>query len=1072
MRNAIILLVASLLPVFSIAQTIHGVILDQKTLNPISDAHILLENTAQQVYTNKDGQYELPNNTRGKSFIISHISYKLTSRDIPLEANAIDTIYLEQASEILQKVVITESRNDLKKERLKQFKKDLFESETIAESLHKKIELLNPEAIIFEQKGDTLVAYSDQLIRFRNKYLGYDMQLYLQDYMHTDDLAACIGRVFFENINQLVKRYDRPKYEERKKYIWRDSEQAFFQGLLQSDINLNHSYYERGQDGKTVYMENADKLYERVFKTKYEDIYAFLVPYNLVIKNGDQKSEIGSNTSVILFNDQGVVVNREDYIQKGFWLRKSLTEILPQSYCRSIKAYLNDRFTTKYDLATLRNKSLLIAQKVNSKSIQQIDLLTDKLIYDNNETLLVQAIVHDYQTGEPINSNELVYVDLIDENGKLVESLTRKLSDGYITAGIQLKDAANGKYCVRAYTDYMKSYGPKSYAYSTIAINLIPRGQAISADTAYASIYPEGNAIVDGSNSRLIFEFTDKHGREIPFEGILRDKSNDKSYVVKTITNGLALADVNITAASDLILESNSQHIVNASINIGDYFKEASIQVLDRNKYFRINVSSLDVNEAHKLIILHNGNNIHNEEIDINKKSIKIEKSYLPAGNILVALLNNNDEIISHRYIDNTSTENKWLTITPEYEYSYTGQAMKVGILHNITDSLQWNIRVAHEDYLLDNPIDKNQFIKHLYLIKRPIDIIDEYCLLDNIPKCTPNESLALHGYVTEAGTDTRVKSYVSLNSWSNNFYIEETISDNEGNFSFESIPYMENKSIILQGRVFDNDSDNPIKGSRKVDIHILPKDSLITYFEMDSLPHLVKAEDIEVDSTYEETFKNQVVLDEVSVKARTKKQSHNYNNVNLISKVDWIADDISALTLFTNLYPSANLKPSDKNPAEYLIFVRFPVDEFVPLVIIVNGSVKPTSTLKALYKGQIFSLSYYKGVLSIITNPGYKTREELETEKQGILVYQFPETNYLFNYRSHAPSAMNGSGLDDRSTLFWQSDFVLRPEEEKDINIITSQKEGNYKLIATSNHPRYGKIEQRYSILVKSDLE
>lgn len=303
----------------------------------VSNAHILFSNSSQQTYTDSEGQFEISDKSREQNIIVSHLSYHIASLDVPIEGNKIDTIWLERSSIEMNAIVISEKKSDLRKKRLEKFRKDLFNSETISGNLYKKVKILNPEVLLFEEIGDTLLASAQQLIQLQNEYLGYEMQFYLKAYKSTPDLIVCEGTAFFDPEISDRRKSQRVKEEQRKKYLWDISAANFYQNLLLHSLNPNDNFYERRPDGKDIPIDDFSILYDQVYRTPIEGIYAIAMPYNLIIKQRGYKSEIGSTSKIILVNEEGVVVNQNEYIQEGYWRRKSITELLPNSYCRNIE---------------------------------------------------------------------------------------------------------------------------------------------------------------------------------------------------------------------------------------------------------------------------------------------------------------------------------------------------------------------------------------------------------------------------------------------------------------------------------------------------------------------------------------------------------------------------------------------------------------------------------------------------------------------------------------------------------------------------------------------------------------
>lgn len=1048
------------------AQNIEGIVMDRETQKPVPDAHILFENTALQVYTDKGGKFSLTNDTRGKNFIVSHISYKLVSRGVPFDGILIDTIWLESASNMLQKVVITEEKDQkIRKTRIAQFKKDLFDSETISKSLSKEIDLINPEVILFEQHNDTLKASSNQLIKFSNKYLGYEMQFYLREYTHTERLTEVIGKAFFEPFDTKSKKYNRSKFENRRRDIWANSEQAFFQNLLIHDLNLNTPIYEKRDDGNFYNFGNIQQLYKRVYKTKYEGVYALLVPHRLYINNKDRVSEIGSKNNVILFNSQGVVLNKLHYDKIGYWQRKSITELLPNSYCKNIATIISKLYTKTYDIGDLRNMAIELYNYSQTKEITTCEIITDKFYYDITDKIYVDAIINDYQKMKSSSESEIIYIELINSNNEIVNRKTRQIKKGKCTVSFDVADNYQGLYSIRAYTDYMHSFNYRTFGHKTIAIQMKPSIAKLSS--IYIRCFPEGGFYNYNSNNRIALKISNSNNEGVRFTGLLKDNYLDTSYIINTIDKGIAVIDIPIDSLSNFeILHDKSSIIHDLNEHVEKHSK-TGLQVLDRRTYYRINANVYEINKEYRLEISQRGTRVFSTPLTNNRNTYKIDKDYIPTGNLLVAIIDTNNRVLNQRYINNKPVD--ILEIENQYSYYYTGQTINIDLTNKLYDSLLYNLRVVHNNNLNSSNTISNEKIEHLALISKKIPYIERYFHDIEIPEGTHNHHLKLSGIVTDFDNNP-VKAYVTMQVWSSNPFIQETVTSDNGVFNFTNIPFAKNEKYIIQARLYDESNEEPIKGDRDVNIKINNEERVAVNMVWDNTPMLEKHEST-LDSAYNISFDNSIILDEVDINGKTDYFKTQVNGSYIINNIDWIQDEMSAFHMLQSLYPRARIKSDLNTASDYLIYVRFPKEVFTRLEVFVNGTSKSGSILNTIKKNQIISMSLRYNVLYIFTYPNGQTKDEIHKKYHGIITYSMKETEESFDSSLLGKTKYDGSNLDERSTLYWNTNFKLLSNESKKIQFIASQREGSYSLIATTFHPRYGKIEKRYPILVKSEL-
>lgn len=755
-----VLLVIIISAPFVSAQTINGFVFDKDSKQTVSNAHILFGNSSDQTYTDAEGQFEISDNSRGQSIIVAHLSYRIASLNIPLEGNTIDTIWLERASVDMDAIVISSKKSDLRKKRLKQFRKDMFNSETISSSLYKKVKILNPEVLLFEEKGDTLFASTQQLIQLRNEYLGYEMQFYLRDYKSTPDLVVCEGTAFFDPAISDRGKSKRAEEEERKRNLWEASAASFYQNLLLQSLDPNANYFERRTDGKDYLLRDFSILYDQVFRTPIQGVYAIAMPYNLVIQYGQYESEIGSMSKIILVNEQGVVINQEEYIQEGYWRRKSITELLPNSYCRNIENELKYIYPQEFSLSTVKQKVNEILYRADNPIAQQIELITDKLIYNQGAVSAV-AYVYEYQTSNPID-NQIIHFQLINDKGEIVRRKSTPLIQGYADANFLTLGLLPGKYCIKAFTDYMKELPESTYAYATVALAMKKISGGKTRKKVHLNCSPEARKILLDELNRVLFLIEDDDGQPLDFNGVITDTYLDKTYVLKSIKPGIATADILFDQKSNFIIEGVDMHNLNS---FTDYVGNAKLQVIDRGKYFRINVFSDESKKDLILRLVQNGEEIFSQDIDSLTQSIKIEKEFLPEGLILAVIQDEvSRSIISSRYFQNKEVQNL-LSIVPEYEFCYNGQSMSME-LTNLSDyNLNWTFSITRNEFKESSHKFDHPYLNHLHLISRSLSPIDSVLLTSNIPNAIPSNSFSVSGTIVSAEDSLPTSAYVLLTS-------------------------------------------------------------------------------------------------------------------------------------------------------------------------------------------------------------------------------------------------------------------------------------------------------------------
>ncbi|MFD3000587.1 hypothetical protein ACFS7Z_09465 [Pontibacter toksunensis] len=165
-----------------------------------------------------------------------------------------------------------------------------------------------------------------------------------------------------------------------------------------------------------------------------------------------------------------------------------------------------------------------------SKALQEkLYLHLDRRFYACGETMWFKAYNTDGVLHKPLDVSKVVYVEVLDETQKPVLQGKIALKDGTGNGSFVLPvSLASGKYKVRAYTNWMKNFGPEFYfeAPVTIVNSFTSLGLAPEKAAAAYSVqfFPEGGNLVQGVSSKVAFQAVNtKTGKGIDFTGKVVD---------------------------------------------------------------------------------------------------------------------------------------------------------------------------------------------------------------------------------------------------------------------------------------------------------------------------------------------------------------------------------------------------------------------------------------------------------------------------------------------------------------------------------------------------------------------
>jgi hypothetical protein len=172
-------------------------------------------------------------------------------------------------------------------------------------------------------------------------------------------------------------------------------------------------------------------------------------------------------------------------------------------------------------------------EKYSYQTVQEkLFVHTDRSFYLTGETMWFKLYNVDGTTHQAIDLSKVAYLELIDKDQKPVLQSKIILEKGKGKGSVFLPVTLNsGHYLVRAYTHWMKNFGPETYFEKAITLvnpfkklGLKPVKDSLSHDIQF---FPEGGHLVQGIQSTVAFKAVDKLGKGITFKGTILNQNND-----------------------------------------------------------------------------------------------------------------------------------------------------------------------------------------------------------------------------------------------------------------------------------------------------------------------------------------------------------------------------------------------------------------------------------------------------------------------------------------------------------------------------------------------------------------
>lgn len=261
------------------SQDISGVVLDQKTNQPIESVAIYLDNTTKGVITNANGEFKFEYNESLKHvpLVISHLGYKkiVFSNYLP---NKTYKFLLKEDINALDEVVLVSKDAYWTRERKLQAFKDEFLGTT---TYGKSCVILNEDDIHLHYNKSTnqLIARAYKPIRIQNKKLGYQLRYDLKTFhvnysfyqpkstfknshpkpVYNSISSYTAGTTFFSDLSDDLKR----KLRKARKTSYKGSSLHFMRSLALNKLE---------KEGFAIVDKTKDQPIEDYFKTELKTI--------------------------------------------------------------------------------------------------------------------------------------------------------------------------------------------------------------------------------------------------------------------------------------------------------------------------------------------------------------------------------------------------------------------------------------------------------------------------------------------------------------------------------------------------------------------------------------------------------------------------------------------------------------------------------------------------------------------------------------------------------------------------------------------------------------------------------
>lgn len=472
--------------------------------------------------------------------------------------------------------------------------------------------------------------------------------------------------------------------------------------------------------------------------------------------------------------------------------------------------------------------------------VEKVFLHLDKTEYAQAETIWVKSYLVAGAGHLPSPFSKTLYVELVSDKGELVKQLRLRTEEGLSKASLVIpRDQEQGRYYLRAYTNWMKNQKQEFFFSKKINIYSVKAGEEVTAEVLPTApelrFYPEGGHLVSEVSSRLAFELTGVDTQDKEYTGKIYDQSDREVKSFSTSHEGRGMIP---------FLPQSSGYYARI-----DGFSEkfdlpevkSSGMVLSANNknkdFITVSVKSNQASEKAYYLIAHTRGYItYASQIRLRgtRGFSKIAKSNLPEGITHIALLNEDMTPLAERLVFVDKQGGLVVKVSPNKESfgprelatigikvtdqagnpvegSFSLSAYNAGLVQN--DQSDYNIRT---NLLLSSDLpghikDPSQYFAGDEEARANLDLLMmvngwsrfEWSAINESPEnqFTVELGLNLKGRLLKNNGGAAKEGKVMLVNASKD--TQETpyaFADKDGYFSFQNLHYYDTTSLRFQG--------------------------------------------------------------------------------------------------------------------------------------------------------------------------------------------------------------------------------------------------------------------------------
>jgi hypothetical protein len=724
---------------------------------------------------------------------------------------------------------------------------------------------------------------------------------------------------------------------------------------------------------------------------------------------------------------------------------------------------------------------------------------TDREIYIAGEELLFKVYLISYPFIDTNAISKVCYVYLCNAAGKIVQTQVLKVKDKSAYGVLAIpKTMDNGEYYFVATTMWMQNFNNNTSHFKKISIlkSIAEKAQkpAKKAKDIEVGFFAESGNLINGVNQKIGVRSLNENGASID---VLVNIKNSKNVILQTFNTGaLGLTTFTLNA------EDNDVYTAECMYKKENITKKISLPIASNTTptltinnqkkiFIQLNVPQKLNNEKYFIVGSTNGNLIFAEEFDSSKseKLVAISKSNLPAGILVLHLINSKAQIIAQRFVwvgnDNGFIQPKLSFIKAINKKKREKGEVSIDFLKNIDANI--SISVSRKNWSDTNQLNIFQYMQMLAALGNSIDFtktslqqilndknsVDDFLIVNGWRKFSPinilvdepvnytNENgIYVAGKITKAQSKTIVPNskldLIVLNTDSSKYIYSEPTNKN-GEFIFRDMSISKNSNIFYS-------ATNLLKGNALVDVSFYKHftDTLKSFNLPKADVDIEKPTVLYLDSLENNKFK---YLQEVRVVSKRTTEIEKFDqeyvsalfenaDQNIILKNEpttstiWqiLQRNVSGITIantdtgrivYFNRYFGVDAFSENGLGTVQFFLNEQPVSQFE-----IEGVSPDDIAYIKVYKGGLgYVLGAPRGGIAFYTIKGKKTSDWRD---KGFTKFEVKgyEPEYKIYNMQYSNTNIANTDLDYRPTIYWMPTKIIKNQQKTTITYFSDDKE------------------------------